>query len=44
MALFRPAAHHVQKKTAHAAEQQRCDVKAAREAWIEGQLDLDPER
>jgi transposase len=44
MALFRPAAHHIQKKTAHAAEQQRCDVKAAREAWFEGQLDLDPER
>ena len=32
------------KKTAHAAEQQRCDVKAACEAWFEGQLDLDPER
>jgi transposase len=31
-------------KTAHAAEQQRCDVKAAREAWFEGQLDLDPRR
>jgi hypothetical protein len=23
---------------------QRCDVKAAREAWFEGQLDLDPVR
>ena len=34
----------LQKKTAHAAEQQRGDVKAAREAWFEGQLDLDPER
>jgi transposase len=42
VALFRPTAHHVQKKTAHAAEQQRCDVKTAREAWFEGQLDLDP--
>jgi len=44
VALLRPAAHYVQKKTAHAAEQQRCDVKAARETWFEGQLDLDPER
>jgi transposase len=44
VALLRPAAHHVQKKTAHAAEQQRCDVKVAREAWFEGQLDLDPAR
>jgi hypothetical protein len=29
---------------AHAAEQQRGDVKAAREAWSAGQLDLDPAR
>lgn len=34
----------VQKKTAHASEQDRPDVKARREAWFEGQLDLDPER
>jgi transposase len=33
-----------QKKTAHAAEQQRADVKAARQAWFDGQLDLDPEK
>ncbi|KAA0122175.1 IS630 family transposase [Methylobacterium sp. P1-11] len=32
------------KKTAHAAEQDRPDVKAAREAWFEGQPDLDPAR
>ncbi|MDN3575090.1 IS630 family transposase, partial [Methylobacterium longum] len=32
------------KKTAHAAEQDRLDVKAAREAWFEGQPDLDPAR
>src|ERR671913_1612365 len=32
------------KKTAHAAEQDRPDVRAAREAWFEGQLDLDPAR
>src|ERR671939_1113830 len=32
------------KKTAHAAEQDRPDVAEAREAWFEGQLDLDPER
>jgi hypothetical protein len=29
---------------AHAAEQQRRDVKAARQAWFEQQLDLDPEQ
>jgi transposase len=32
----------VQKKTAHASEQDRPDVKHRREAWFEGQLDLDP--
>ncbi|TXM96872.1 IS630 family transposase [Methylobacterium sp. WL122] len=32
------------KKTAHAAEQDRPDVKVAREAWFEGQPDLDPAR
>ena len=30
------------KKTAHAREQQRPDVKARRRAWFDGQLDLDP--
>ena len=30
------------KTTAHAAEQEREDVAAARKAWFEGQLDLDP--
>lgn len=32
------------KKTAHAAEQRRGDINAAREEWFEGQIDLDPER
>ncbi|MDF1719181.1 MAG: IS630 family transposase [Minwuia sp.] len=32
------------KKTAHASEQQREDVLAERQAWFEGQLDLDPRR
>ncbi|MER0240164.1 IS630 family transposase [Fulvimarina sp. MAC8] len=32
------------KKTAHAAEQQREDVLAAREAWFEEQPDLDPQK
>jgi transposase len=36
--------NHAQKKTAPAAEQRRSAVKAAREAWFEGQLDLDPTR
>lgn len=34
----------IPKKTAHVAEQERPVVKAAREAWFEGQLDLDPAR
>ena len=32
------------KKTAHATEQDRPDVKVAREVWFEGQPDLDPAR
>ena len=42
--LLRPAWDHAQKKTAHAEEQDRPDVLIQREAWFEGQLDLDPER
>ncbi len=33
-----------QKKTAHAAEQQRPNVLRRRRSWFDGQLDLDPER
>lgn len=33
-----------EKKTAHAAEQARPDVEAARYAWFDGQEDLDPSR
>ena len=36
--------HDVQKKTAHASEQDRPDVKAKRTAWFYSQLDLDPDR
>ncbi len=32
------------KKTAHAREQQRPDVRARREDWFAGQLELDPEK
>jgi transposase len=32
------------KKTGHASEQERDDVEASREAWFEGQLDLDPRK
>ena len=32
------------KKTAHATEQARPDVRQARQEWFEGQLDLDPDR
>jgi transposase len=33
-----------QKKTGHAAEQQRPDVRARRQAWFDSQIDLDPTR
>jgi transposase len=42
--LYRPLGSDFQKKTAHASEQDRADVKAKREAWFDSQLDLDPER
>lgn len=34
----------MEKKTAHASEQDRPDVVRRREAWFESQLDLDPEK
>jgi len=40
----RPLRPDIQKKTAHAAEQERSDILKQREAWFDGQLDLDPER
>ncbi|MDQ1232145.1 transposase [Sphingomonas sp. SORGH_AS 879] len=43
MALFRPPRAYAQKKTGHASEQDRADILSAREAWFDGQLDLDPE-
>ena len=42
VALLCPAQHHGQKKSAHAAEQDRPDVLMRRHAWFDGQLDLDP--
>ena len=42
--FFKRRNNHAQKKTAHAAEQRRSAVNAARGAWFEGQLDLDPTR
>lgn len=44
MAVLRPARDHGEKKTGHASEQDRADVRASREAWFAGQPDLDPER
>jgi transposase len=32
------------KKTAHAAEQNRPDILSQRQAWFDGQVDLDPQR
>jgi transposase len=44
LAVLRPARNHREKKSAHAAEQERPDVLRRRETWFEGQLDLDPAR
>jgi hypothetical protein len=44
MAVLRAARDHAQKKTAHAAEQDRPDILKRREEWFDGQLDLDPEQ
>ena len=44
VALLRQARDHLQKKTAHASEQQRPDVLVRRHAWFDGQIDLDPSR
>jgi hypothetical protein len=44
VALLQAARHDAQKKTAHAAEQDRPDVVKRRQEWFEGQIDLDPER
>jgi transposase len=41
---FSPGTPSRVKKTAHASEQDRPDVAERREAWFEGQLDLDAER
>ena len=44
MALLHAAQPDAQKKTAHAAEQDRPDVQKQRWDWFEGQIDLDPDR
>jgi transposase len=44
VAVSRPPPDHAQKKTAHAAEQDRPDVLTRRWAWFEEQPDLEPER
>ena len=44
MAVLCPAEDHVQKKSAHAAEQDRPDILKRRQAWFDGQPDLEPER
>jgi transposase len=44
VALLRPTKDHSEKKSAHAAEQDRPDILKRRQAWFDGQLDLDPER
>jgi transposase len=44
LALLPASPHHAEKKIAHASEQQRPDVKGAREAWFERQLDFNPEK
>jgi transposase len=42
VAVLRSSEDHAQKKSAHADEQARPDVVERRQAWFEGQLDLDP--
>ena len=44
VALLRPKKDHAEKKSGHASEQDRPDVLSRRQAWFEGQLDLDPAR
>jgi len=44
VAVLRSAPDHAQKKTAHAAEQDRPDIVKRRQAWFDGRLDLDPDR
>ena len=44
VAVLRSPWDQLQKKTAHAAEQERPDVAARRLAWLESQPDLDPRR
>jgi transposase len=44
LALFRSPWDHVQKKSAHAEEQQRADVLKQRQDWFAAQLDLDPRK
>ena len=44
MAFLQAARDHAQKKTAHAAEQDRPDILKRRRDWFDGQIELDPER
>jgi hypothetical protein len=44
VAVLRTSSDHAQKKTGHAAEQDRPDVLSRRQAWFDTQLDLDLER
>lgn len=44
LALLRSSRDYIQKKTAHATEQERPDVLKRRQEWFGAQLDLDPEK
>lgn len=44
MAVLCAPRAYAQKETGHAQAQDRPDVLSAREAWFDGQLDLDPEK
>lgn len=44
LALLRSSPDHIQKKTAHAKEQERADILKQRQEWFEAQLDLDPKK
>ena len=43
-AVLPPPPDHAQKKTGHASEQERPDVVTRRQAWFDGQPELEPER
>jgi hypothetical protein len=42
VSILRTSPNHIERKSAHATEQDRPDILKRRQAWFDGQLDLDP--